>query len=352
MTSTQKVFIGTDSGATTAKTGGIWEDGSIISTELRQSSTNAQLGTEAVITGWIEGVKGFLDENNLSWDRVKGVGLALPGPYLEYGVLDNSANLPDSFTGWNIHRDYSAALASAAGFALPLIVGNDGDFGGVGEAAQVREGNAFSVLLLAAGSGLGAAYINQQGLPLTGDHFAGMEGGHMPLPLHYLGEGLGDVPPFTCGCGRTWGCAEAYTTISGLTQYVAHFAPQFKGHELAEKEEVTKDDVLSLRGRAQEGDPLALKIFATQARALGIHVANLVIALDTRIVIITGGLIDPESTTEEFRESYLEGIRAAARPLLWPMQKDTIKIMPATMGELSQSIGAARMALFQASSAL
>ena len=345
-TTTRDIFLGTDSGATTSKTGGVFADGSPISLKLRQSSTNSQLGTAAVIAGWVEGAEGFLKDNNLSWDRVAAVGLALPGPYQSYGVLDKSANLPESFTGWDFHADYSAAIAQAAGRVIPLYVGNDGDLGGVGEAARVRGATKATVLLLAPGSGLGAAFIDANGLPLSGDHLAGMEAGHMPVPLHLLGADLEKVPAFRCGCGRDWGCIEAYSTISGLPQYLAHLLPKHAGHELAASADTPKHKALSLRGRAQKGDPLALEIFDLQARALGIHVANLCMALDPGIVVIGGGLIDPESTTPEFRERYLNGIREAARPYLFPKQREKLKIVPATLGELSQAIGAALVALY------
>ncbi len=49
----QGVYIGTDSGATTSKTCGVWANGTAISQKLRQSSTNSQLGTQAVISGWV-----------------------------------------------------------------------------------------------------------------------------------------------------------------------------------------------------------------------------------------------------------------------------------------------------------
>ncbi len=346
MSHAQPIYLGTDSGATTSKTGGIYADGTPVSTLLRQSSTNSQLGTGAVIAGWIEGAKGFLADNNLSWDQVAGAGLALPGPYQSYGVLDTSANLPVEFTGWNFHADYSAALAEAAGRPIPLAVGNDGDFGGVGEAARVRGDQKASVVMLAPGSGLGAAYIDANGLPLTGDHFAGMESGHMPVPLQLLGHGLDKVAPFKCGCGRDWGCIEAYSTISGLPQYIAHFLPKYPAHPLNSSTDTPKHKALSLRGLAQKGDPLALEIFDTQAKALGIHVANLAMSLDPTYVVIGGGLIDPESTTEEFRTRYLDGIRNAARPYLFPAQRKCLKIVPATLGELSQAIGAALAALY------
>ena len=68
----------------------------------------------AVISGWIESCNIFLKEHKLSWAQVNGVGLAIPGPYQRYGVLDRSANLPASFAGWDVHEDYSRALAQAA----------------------------------------------------------------------------------------------------------------------------------------------------------------------------------------------------------------------------------------------
>jgi len=337
------IYLGTDSGATTSKTCGVFADGTPISYKLAQSSTNSQLGTSAVVTGWIEGIEKFLMDNRLVWDQVRGVGLAIPGPYQAYGVLDLSANLPPAFAGWDFHADYSQALARRAGRPIPLVAGNDGNYGGVAEAAKVRGNKKASVIMLAPGSGLGAAYINPEGLPLEGDTLAGMEAGHMPAPIHLLG-----LPPFACGCRRTWGCFEAYTTLSGLPQYLDYLSPKYSGHELIRSVESAKEKALSLRMRAQKGDPLALEIFDYQAKALGLHVANLSIALDAEFVVIGGGLIDPDATTGEFRTRYLSTIHTAAEPWLFPVQRQTMKIVPATLGELSQAIGAALVALYTA----
>lgn len=335
------IYIGTDSGATTSKTGGVRADGSIISMQLRQSSTNSAAGTAAVIRGWVEGAEGFLKDNGLSWDQVRGVGLAIPGPYQRYGVLDRSANLPPAFAGWNFHEDYSRALAERAGRPIPLVAGNDGNYGGVAEAARVRGERKAGVVMLAPGSGLGCAYVDPNGLPLDGDNFAGMEAGHMPAAVHLLG-----LPTYRCGCGRDWGCIEAYTTISGLPQLLADVLKRHPGHELATSTATEKEKVLSLRSRAQKGDPLALEIFDLQAKALGLHVASLAVALDPEFFVIGGGLIDPEATTPEFRERYLGLIRSTARPYLFPGQRAQIKIVPATLGELSQAIGAALVSLY------
>src|SRR5204863_4090936 len=129
---------------------------------------------------------------------------------------------------FDVAAAYGAALAGQAGRPVPLVVGNDGDLGGVAEARQVRGEGAGTVLMLAPGSGLGCAYIGRDGLPLAGDTLAGMEAGHMPAPLHLL-----PAQPYPCGCGRTWGCVEVYTTLAGLPHLLAEALARHPEHELA-----------------------------------------------------------------------------------------------------------------------
>src|SRR5512134_1961095 len=222
------IYIGTDGGATTSKVGGVWSDGSTISTKLLQSSTNSASGPEAVVRSWVEAITNYLSINSLTWEQVGGVGLAVPGPFQRYGVFDHSANLPDSFTGFDVHTTYSNALSERAGRAVPLTVGNDGDMGGVAEAQHARGNTKGTVLLLAPGSGLGCAYIDEHGIALSGDTLAGMEAGHMPALLHLLG-----AKAYPCGCGRTWGCIEMYTCLAGLPYLLADKLEKYPDHNLA-----------------------------------------------------------------------------------------------------------------------
>jgi len=121
-------------------------------------------------------------------------------------------------------------------------------------------------------------------------------------------------------------------------------------HPLAQSPLGAKERALALRGLAAEGDPLAIELFDFQARALGLHMASLAMALDPLFVVIGGGLMDPESTTPAFRERYLRVLREAAEPYLWPAQRTRMTVAPATLGDLSQAIGAALVALYQARS--
>lgn len=345
MRADRPVYIGTDGGATTSKVGGVWEDGTTVSTKLLQAATGSGEGPEAVVAGWVEAISGYLEQNGLSWDQVQGVGLSIPGPFVRYGVWDRSPNLPPAFAGFDVNASYASAIAKRASRAVPLTVGNDGNLGGVGEAQRVRGNDKGTVLMLAPGSGLGCAFIDRDGLALDGDTLAGMEAGHMPAALHLLG-----AKPYPCGCGRTWGCIEVYTTLSGLPYLLAEALTRHPDHDLAKSDLAPKQKAFALRGLAQKGDAMALEIFDFQARALGLHVANLAMALDPKYVVIGGGLMDPEATTEPFRERYLRLVGEAAREHLWPAQRDTINIVPATLGDLSQSIGAALAALYRSRS--
>ncbi|HEY3762001.1 MAG TPA: ROK family protein [Verrucomicrobiae bacterium] len=343
-----KIFIGTDNGGTTCKTAAVFENGEAVTTKLFQRSTNSANGRDAVVVSWISSIAEFLAENKLSWAQVQGVGLSIPGPYESYGVLGKAANLSASFAGWNVHADYHRALVREAGHEVSLVVGNDGKCGGIAEAQLARGNSRASVLMLMPGSGLGSAFIGADGLPLEGDTLVGMETAHMPAPLHLLGV---TGKPFPCGCGRDWGCIEAYTTISGLPRLLEEKLLKYPDHELAKSTATPKEKALSLRTRAQKGDALAQEIFDFQARALGIHVANLTLALDAGIVVIGGGLMDPESTTPEFRERYLRIVQESARKYFWPSQNG-IKFVPAALGDMSQAIGAALMALYSQKASL
>ena len=241
MSSRGSIFIGTDSGATTSKVSAVWENGEPVSTKLLQRPTNSQNGPDAVIASWISAIGEFLGQNGLDWSQVQGVGLAIPGPYERYGVLGKAANLPASFSGWDVHAAYSAALAKQVGHPLKLTVNNDGHCGGVAEARIACADRKASVLMLMPGSGLGSAFVGQEGLPLIGQTLTAMETAHMAAPLHLFGL---DGKPFPCGCGRDWGCVEAYTTISGLPHLLAEKLRKYPDHEFAKSITPMREKVL------------------------------------------------------------------------------------------------------------
>lgn len=336
------IFIGIDGGATTSKIAAVRDNGTIVSMDLQQQPTGSEGGPQGVIAGWMDGTSRFLERNGLEWSQVAGIGVSVPGPYLEYGVMGKSPNLPETFNGWRVLDDLGAAAEKRVGRKLPMVMGNDGNFAGVAEASRVRASGGGSVVLLAPGSGLGGAYVDAKGMPLEGATISGMEVGHIPAPLQML-----DAKPYPCGCGRDWGCFEIYTSLAGLPYLFEAALERYPDHPLAKKEGTPKERILPLRGLAQEGDELALELFDFQAKAMGFLIGMLSMAVDPDVFVVGGGLIDPESTSPEFRERYLGIMREVARDYVWPVQKQRLKVVEAALGELSQAIGAALVVLYQ-----
>lgn len=332
------VYLGIDCGATTSKVGGVDHHGRLLSRRLRQRPTRGGDGPAAILDGWMAGVADFLDEEGIAAGRVAGVGLAIPGPYRGHGVLGPQPNLPRTLDGWRFLDDLNDAVSKAFARPLPVVTANDGLLAGLGEAAGVQSRDPGGVLMLAPGSGLGCSYVRPDGELLGGDHGAAVILCHMPAPHGVLG-----LPAFPCGCGRAWGCFEAYTSLSGLPRLIDHLLPGFPEHEFAASPGSRREQALRLRALACDRDPLALAVFDTQARAMGLAVAVGCMAYDPTHVIIGGGLMDPDATTAAFRSRYIEGVRAEFAAHAWG-DPASIRFHEAALGDLSQAIGAALLA--------
>ena len=136
------------------------------------------------------------------------------------------------------------------------------------------------------------------------------------------------------------------TSLAGLPALLARGLEAHPDHALAQSPLPIKERAFALRGLAQEGDALATEIFDFQAKAMGLFVAMLTMALDPEYIVIGGGLIDPDATTAAFRKRYLQVLRDAALPFLWTAQKQRLTVVEAALGDLSQAIGAALVALY------
>ena len=100
---------------------------------------HAQAGPDAVVAGWVESVDDYLAENGLS--VVAGAGRRRwpsPGRSSATASWTRSANMPGQLRRLRLLQHYGDALTAKAGRPIPLVVGNDGNMGGVAEAQRVR----------------------------------------------------------------------------------------------------------------------------------------------------------------------------------------------------------------------
>ena len=342
MTRSPSIYLGTDGGATTSKVGGVRHDGTVVSTKLLQRPTNSAHGPEAMVAGWIAAASDYLTRTISTWDEVGGVGLAIPGPYQRYGVFGKSPNLPATFIGFDVHTAYAGALAERAGRAVPLVVGNDGNMGGVAEAQRVRRRARATVLMLAPGSGLGCAFVDARGLPLDGDTLSGMEAAHMPAPLHLL-----DMKPYPVRLRPDLGLRRGLHDALGPSLFAGRKLAAYPNHPLATSAGGSKQRGFAARARAERRSARARDLRfpgarARAARRVARHGARPAVRRHWRRADGSGshdrGVPQPLPAAHP-RD---RGCPISGRP-----QRDHISVTPAALGDLSQAIGAALVALYK-----
>ncbi len=229
---------------------------------------------------------------------------------------------PPAFPAGMSITDYSAALEKQAGRPLPLVVGNDGNLRRRGRGAararqhQGHRHDAHARLRPRRG-------VRRRGRSAARRRHARRHGSrpHAAAAVHLLGLNRQAVHlRLRTRLGLRRSLHDHFRLCRNCSRKKSKIIPTTNSPTPPRR---IKEKVFSLRTRAQKGDALALEIFDFQARVMGLHVANLVMALDPGIVVIGGGLMDHEATTPEFRERYMRIIRETATPYLWPPQRGT-----------------------------
>ena len=91
---------------------------------------------------------------------------------------------------------------------------------------------------------------------------------------------------------------------------------------------------------AQEGDPIAINIYEQAGYALGVGIANVMVIVTPRRVVLAGGVIAAG-------ELLLEPIRRTVQQRVFVMPKEQVEIVPAGLGINSGIIGSALWAYEQ-----
>lgn len=232
--------------------------------------------------------------------RVRGLGLAVPGPVHDGHVLDAP------ILGWRALDLRAAAPADV------FVAGNDATLAAVGEARRGAATGAAAHLHLHVDAGLGGA-LTTGGHPLAGARGQAGEFGHVPL---------GD-PAVRCPCGARgcWG-----TTVDGtaLARTLGDPAP---GDPVSYARRVLD--------RAAAGEDGPLRAARAAGTSLGRGTGGLVNALDADLVTL-GGL------AARLLEVVPDEVRGACSEALMAFRRDTPPaLLPAALGDDGPLVGAA-----------
>ena len=275
-----KYCFGVDIGGTTVKIGLFTTEGELL--EKWEIKTRTENHGEAILPDVAESLQNKMQEKNIRKSEVDGIGIGIPAPVMEDGVVQKTANL-----GWG-YKEVTREMKELTG--LPVAAGNDANMAALGEMWLGAGKGQKNVIMVTLGTGVGGGII-VNGKPLAGSHGAGGEIGHFCV---------NEEETETCGCGNT-GCLEQYASATGISR-------------LARRRLERDDSPSSLRGSEisakavfdalKEGDAVAKEIVEEFGSYLGHALAAIAVITDPSVIVIGGGVSKAGEILLEYVEKY------------------------------------------------
>ena len=272
----------------------------------------------AVLNQLTRMIEEVLRINRLERSQLLGIGISVQGSVDKEGAISVYNHY---IRDW---RDVPMKALFEEYFGIPVCVMHDPVCIALAEQWQHKflEQEDFVLIRLAYGIGMSYMY---KGRPLNGHEGSAGEFGHMVVNCN--GEG--------CSCGND-GCLEAYCSIRGIARRI--YEATVSASERADKPFVD-DDILFLKEllvnaaqMANSGNLLMRKIFDDAGKYLGIGIANVINLLNSKYVVLTGGVLDAS-------DLLVEQAKAHARKNAWHIS--TFELIISRESRLRASMGAA-----------
>ncbi|MCP2328713.1 glucokinase [Hamadaea flava] len=294
------LVLGIDIGGTKTAVAAVDRDGRTYAT--RVAPTPAAEGAAAIL----EVAARLADEvRHDVGGSVSAAGVGAPGVVdARRGVVVSATDLLRGWAGTPIVDLLSQRLC------LPVAVDNDVRAAGLGEARYGAGRTAGFAVVVAVGTGIGAAVI-REGVLLPGSCGVAGHLGHIPVP------GTGDD---LCSCGR-----------SDHLEAAAAGPAILRAAHRAGLAATTTIEVMALA----ETDPQAAAVVTNAATVLGRALGGVVNLLDPDAIVVGGGVAEAGGV-------WWRPLRAAFDAELLPPAAPAL--VPATLGTQAGVIGAATMA--------
>lgn len=307
--------FGIDVGGTTVKCGFFNSDGTFV--ENWEIVTRKEDGGAHILPDIAAAIREKLAQHNVSLEDVEGVGIGVPGPVLDDGVVNGCVNL-----GWgvfNVAQELSGLLDG-----IRVMAGNDANVAALGEQWRGGGKGCKNVVMVTLGTGVGGGII-VGGRILAGGHGAAGEIGHMQMRKNETA---------VCGCGKK-GCLEQYASATGIVR-LARLAleKERKQPSLLDGKEISSKEIFDA---AKAGDAAALGLVDTLGEMLGSALAHITAVVDPDVIVIGGGV-------SKAGQILLDAITRHYRPAAFHACRDT-QFKLAVLGNDAGMYGAVRMVL-------
>ncbi len=274
--------FGVDIGGTTVKMGLFQFDGSLI--EKWEIKTRTENEGAAILPDVAEAIRKKLAEYELEKENILGIGVGVPAPVSENGVVNGSANL-----GWK-YKEVKHELEDLTGIVVK--VGNDANVAALGEMWKGGGLGNKNMIMVTLGTGVGGGVI-VGGHILSGSNGAGGEIGHICVNYEETES---------CGCG-SFGCLEQYASATGIVRLTKKRLAKDDKASILRNSEVSAKTVFDA---VKEGDELAIEIAEEFGRYLGYALANLCVITDPSVIVIGGGVSKAGDVLFTYIKKYFE----------------------------------------------
>ena len=310
-----KYCFGIDIGGTTVKMGLFQEDGELL--DKWEIKTRTENQGEAILPDIAQAVKAKMAEKDLVKEQIIGLGMGLPAPVNEDGIVQNTANL-----GWG-YKEVTRELEELLD-GMKVIPGNDANVAALGEMWKGGGKGHKNVIMVTLGTGVGGGII-VDGKIVTGHHGAGGEIGHANVDHHETES---------CNCGNR-GCLEQFASATGIVRMAKkELAASEEKSVLRDMENISAKAVLDA---FKENDPVAAATMKKVGEQLGGALAIISCVTDPETIVIGGGV-------SKAGQPLVDCIQKYYRKYAFASCKDT-QIVIATLGNDAGIYGAAKMVL-------
>ncbi len=311
--------IGIDVGGTNVKIALVDDNGKIIYSN--SVPTYAKMGYEYTVNNIKQAIKDLMKETNTTPSDIEGIGFDFPGQVdCKTGVVKLAPNIP----GW---VNVPIAQMIEDEFHIPTRIDNDVRCAALGELKFGAGRGCENFICITVGTGIGSGIVIN-GKVVRGATNAAGELGHIKLQMN-------DGP--ICGCGDT-GCLEAFASGPAIVAMAQEYikggkSTKFREMAAAEGGEITPYMVAKA---AEEGDPVAKRIFEIVGEYIGIGLTSVINLLNPERVIIGGGVA-------ESGELLLGPIRKTIKERAMVVAGNAVEIVPAQLGNSAGVIGASML---------
>lgn len=262
-----KRVFGVDIGGTTVKMGMFTSEGELL--DKWEIPTRTEDNGSNILPDIAQSIRKKMDEKNIQMSDVTGVGVSVPGPVDDKGIVHKCVNL-----GWGAF-DIDEEMRKY--IDLPVFAGNDANAAALGEVWKGGGSGKENVVVVTLGTGVGGGII-VNGRILSGSHGAGGEIGH----LH-----MNDNETEKCGCGN-YGCLEQYASATGIARLANRkLASDSRPSVLRNAKSMNAKVVFDA---VKAGDEIACEVAEEFGEILGKGLANIADVINPELYVIGGGV--------------------------------------------------------------